>query len=80
MEMTGKVQNPADRYPKGRRFLLVIHELTTRLSPVQYVHPPDRFHLADLSQVSLGGFQVLVPQNYLGDDLQRNAAPACMGG
>ncbi len=39
------------------------------LSPVQNVHPPDGFSVADLTQIDLSRFQILRSQNNLGDDL-----------
>jgi hypothetical protein len=43
------------------------------------IHPTDSLHFANPSQVSLGGFQILVPQDYLGDNFQGNPIPARMG-
>jgi hypothetical protein len=62
-KIAGRVQILAGRYPKDRRFLLVIQDVTP-LPAVQNIHPTDRLYLADSPQVSLGGFQVLMPKDH----------------
>jgi hypothetical protein len=46
------------------------------LSAVQNIHPPDGFGVADLPQVDLGCLQILMPQDHLGDNLQRYSISA----
>ena len=43
------------------------------------IHPADRFRLRHLSQISLGGLQILVPEDHLGDYLQRHLIPTRIG-
>ena len=47
---------------------------------MQDVHPPDRLGIADLPQVDLRSLQVLMTEDDLGDDLQRDPVPAGIGG
>jgi hypothetical protein len=64
LTMAGRAQNPAGRYPKDALFLLVIQDVIP-LPTVQNIHPADRLDLADPPQISLSGFQILVPQDDL---------------
>ena len=45
---------------------------------MQDVHPPDGFGFAHPAQVTLRRLQVLMPEDDLRDDLQRNPASACV--
>lgn len=49
------------------------------LLPMKYAHPPYRFMFADLAQVDLGGFEILVSEDDLGNDLQRYPVSAAIG-
>jgi hypothetical protein len=51
-----------------------------RLFPVNDIQPADSLRLADLAQIGLGGLKVLMPQNHLGHDLQRDPVSAGCGG
>ena len=46
------------------------------LFSMKNVHPPDGLSVADLSQIDLGGLQVLMSQKDFGDDLQWNTISA----
>jgi hypothetical protein len=35
---------------------------------MQYIHPPNGFMFTDLAKVDLGGFEILVSEDYLGND------------
>jgi hypothetical protein len=48
----------------------------TFLFSMQNVHPPNGLSVADLPQVDLGGFQVLMPEQNLSDDLKGNPIAA----
>lgn len=43
---------------------------------MQGVHPPDCLCIADLSQIHLGGLQVLMPENHFRDDFQGDTVSA----
>ena len=47
---------------------------------MQRIHPPDRFCITYLSQINLSCFKILMPQNHLGDNLQRNPITAGIRG
>ena len=50
------------------------------LLPVEHIHPAQGFGLADPAQVHLGRLEVLMPEDYFGDDLKGDSIPACVGG
>jgi hypothetical protein len=47
---------------------------------MQNVHPRNGLSIADLPQVDLGGFQVLMPEQNLQDDLKGDTIPAGVRG
>ena len=49
------------------------------LFPVENIHPTDGLRLRHLPQIRLGGLQILVPEDDLGDNLQRNPVPTRIG-
>src|SRR5581483_12399950 len=56
--------DPKDRFHRGC------------LSFMQGIHPPNCLGITDLSQIHLGGFQVLMPEDYFRDNFQRNPVSA----
>ena len=48
------------------------------LFPVQLIHPSDGLIITNFPQIDLCRLQILMPQNNLGDYLQRYAIPACI--
>lgn len=52
----------------------------TSLFPMQDVHPSDCLGIVNLSEIDLGGLQILVPQNNFRYDFQGNTISAGVGG
>ncbi len=50
------------------------------LLSVEHIHPAQGLSLADPAQVHLRGLEVLVPEDYFGDDFKRNPVPTRVGG
>ena len=59
--------SPKQRHPKDRVFLPIINRGRRSLA-VKNIHPAYGFLFTDLTQVDLGGFQILMAQDYLGHD------------
>ena len=56
-----------EKHPKDHMFLPVTNR-DRRLLPVKNAHPAYRLLFTDLTQIDLGGFQILMAQEYLGHD------------